>query len=66
MKLIEAIWMATAWAASEAALIRPISSAAALKMRHLEGKDARDRHAEPNEGPEARPVGPPKPAEQIR
>ena len=32
MKLIEAIWMAMAWAASEAALISPISSAAALKI----------------------------------
>ena len=32
MKLTEAIWMAMACAASEAALISPISSAAALKI----------------------------------
>ena len=32
MKAIEAIWMAMAWAASEAASIRPIRNAAALKI----------------------------------
>ena len=65
MKLMEAIWMAIACAASEAAPISPIRRAAALKIQHFEGQDASNRQAEPHEPAKARPIGPPEASEQM-
>ena len=50
MKVSEAIWIAMAWAASEAAPIRPIRKAAALKIVTSKASVPADRQAEPPEG----------------
>ena len=64
MKATEAIWIAMVWAASEAAPISPISSAAALKIvtSKTSGRRSAGRAAR---AAEARPVGPPEAAEQV-